>query len=134
MVKLKNQDPRLEKEWLLLRSKNKELHDIVLDANQWLLDNHSIMDLTITHIFRTTQEQDGFYGNSEKYKAKPFKSPHQLWHGVDLSTKTFGPIIINGLLAYLNAKYNSLNYYKVTVIYHEVESFGLHFHIQFIKK
>lgn len=134
MIKVKNQDPRLEKELILLRTKNKELHDMLLDANEWLLNNHSIMDLTVTHIFRTQQEQDNFYKNNPKYQVKPFISPHQLWHGVDLSTRTFGPIIINGLLEYLNAKYNKLNYYKVTVIYHEVDSFGLHFHLQFIKR
>lgn len=130
---LKNDNPRLLSELDDLDKKNPELYDLILDLCEHVKSVYC-KEVVITQIFRTQEEQDELYKDSEKYKAKKFYSPHQFFHSIDLRSSTFEKSEIDGIVKYLNDKYNDKNYYKPTSMYHEVSNHGLHFHIQFSKK
>lgn len=123
---------RLEKEHKNLKSKNEELYKLIENANDYC-NKEFAKGLVVTMIHRTQAEQDYLYRNSEKYKIKKFKSPHQFWQAVDIRSKTFSQDEIDKLVKFLNEKYNNKNYWKWTAKCHEVGSNGRHFHVQFLK-
>lgn len=128
-VKLKNDDKRLTDELALLKTKNKPLYDILFNLADWVKDNLK-KDLVVTGIHRLDVEQAAIYKDDAKYKAKPFKSPHQFWDAFDLRDNTFTKEEIPKIVKYLNDTYNATNRYKFTAMDHSV-GIGWHFHIQY---
>lgn len=126
----KEHETRLIGEIETLKKKNKDLYNILCDVSTFC-ENKYNMDITVTHIFRTKEEQKEIYGNNDK------KSPHELWLAFDLRSTTFNKEEINEIEHYINAKYNSKNYFKFTTkdhtVYKDGRSFGPHFHFQFTK-
>jgi len=147
----KEREHRLKRELSLLAKKNPELRNLILDLYKWVkrtLDK----DVTMTMIFRTKAEQDKIYGGAKRgkrsYNKKPWKSPHQFWHALDIRVKdpvdkdkikdTYTLDEVKAIEKYLNDKWNVRNYYKWTAKCHTVknqhgESLGAHFHIQFLR-
>jgi hypothetical protein len=132
MILCKNNDPRLFQELETLEMENKELTTLLLDMDNYIYTKYG-HNCTITHLFRLDEEQELFYKNSERYKKKPFTSPHQYWHSVDISSRGFTQEQIEDIVNYINNKYNKENYYRWTIKWHNI-GFGSHFHIQFTPK
>jgi hypothetical protein len=132
MLKAKNDSPRIKKELVLLETKNKELYDLAIDLYKYVRDEFG-KDVILTMIFRTTEEQEYLYRHSEKYAKKPFKSPHQFFHALDIRSFIYTKEERDKMVDYLNSKYNKENYYKWTAKVHEVGDNGMHFHIQLVK-
>jgi len=93
-------------------------------------------NITITDVYRSQEEQDNIYLNSDdpelvkKYKKKPWKSVHQYWRGVDIRTTDMrGKMAyrISNLLAQI--PYDENRPQKKTAIFHNVGT-GQHCHIQ----
>lgn len=133
MLYVKNDSERLNKELIGLKTKNEPLYELILDLHQYI-DKTYDKDIIITMIYRTQEEQDYLYRNSEKYKKKPFKSPHQFNQAVDIRSWLYTEGEIEDIVEYLNTKYNDSNYYRWTAKVHEVGNNGIHFHIQYYKK
>ena len=142
MLYAKNDSERLKDELMSLASKNKGLHGLVIDLYKWISITYG-KDTTITMIYRTQEEQDNIYKGikrgSREYDINPWISGHSLWVALDIRTSIYTSEEINSIKKYINNKYNSLNYFKSTVIYHEIttskgEKLGKHFHIRFKKK
>lgn len=129
----KNNSERLKKEWNLLFQKNEHLWDLIIDAHVYCYQQFGKY-IVVTMIDRTQAEQDEIYKDDPKYNEKPYKSPHQFFHAVDLRSSTFETHEIEQLVNYLNTKYNSTNYYKWTAKCHAVINGAEHFHIQFVRK
>ena len=131
-LKAKNDSQRLKDEFVNLRKENKPLWDLLVDLYKWV-DKEFGKDTVMTMLYRTQEEQDYLYRDSERYDKKPFKSPHQFYHAVDLRSFIYTKEERDRMVEYLNSKYDSSNYYKWTAKVHEVGSNGLHFHIQYYK-
>lgn len=131
-IKYKEQSERLKREHLELASKNPALYNLLGDLDTYVFDNFK-KNVVITMIYRTQAEQDYLYRNSDQYKKRKFKSPHQFHHAIDIRSRTFSNEEINQIVAWLNAKYDSDNYYSWTSKCHDVGS-GAHFHLQFVRK
>lgn len=129
MLKVKNEQERLFEEFRELRTKNRPLAKLLIDLYHWIDDKYK-KDVVMTMIFRTPQEQDYLYRNSIKYKVKPWTSPHQYWHAVDIRSLIFTDDEIDEIVEYLNNKYNNTNYYRWTAKAHKVGEGAMHFHIQ----
>lgn len=125
-------EPRDEREFKELASRNPELHQAILEANIFAFENFK-KNLVVTMVFRTQAEQDYLYKNNARYKKKPFKSPHQFWHAVDLRSRTFTADEISRLEDFLNRRLNPKNYYRWTAKNHTV-GHGVHFHVQYVRK
>jgi len=130
-IYFKDDASRLRNEFKELMYKNDQLWHLVQDIAQFMSDR-VYPDLVITMIYRTQAEQDEIYKNDPRYKEKPFKSPHQFYHAVDIRSRTFFKEQVEELVNYINNKYNERNYYKWTAKCHNV-GLGDHFHIQFIR-
>jgi len=130
-IHFKDESARLKQEWEQLDVKNEGLYDLILDLNEYTNKKFK-KGLVITMIYRTQAEQDHLYRNSEKYKKKPFTSPHQFWQAVDLRSRTFTAEEIRLMVNWINRKYNKSNYWKWTAKAHDIGS-GMHFHIQWVK-
>jgi len=122
---------RLKAEYAELTKHNIPLKSLIEDLNIYV-NREFKKTLTITMIFRTSEEQDYLYRNSDKYKKKKFKSPHQFWCSVDLRSRNFSESQIKQLEEYLNKKWNSSNYFKWTARHHTIGA-GLHLHVQYKK-
>lgn len=129
----KNDSERLKGELNQLKTVNPGLYDLLYDICDYC-NREFKKTVVITMIYRTDEEQDEIYKDDEKYKARPFKSPHQYWHALDLRSKTFTPEEIKMVENYLNTKYNGSNYYTWTAKDHIVLNGASHFHIQYSKK
>jgi len=151
MLHAKNDSSRLKRELSLLATKNPELRKLILDLYRWV-EKELGKDVTMTMISRTKKEQDKIYGGTKRgkrsYDKKPWTSPHQWWHALDIRVKdphnddrikdTYTLGEVKRIEKYLNDKWNRKNYYKWTAKCHTVknqhgESLGAHFHIQFLK-
>lgn len=131
-IQMKGFGDKLQNEFEGLEKLNPELKALVEDLNVFTSREFK-KGLTITMIGRTDEEQAWLYRNSEKYKQKPFKSPHQFNHAIDIRSRVFTVIEIKRIEDYLNKKWNRSNYYKWTAKNHTVGA-GWHFHIQYVKK
>lgn len=132
-INTKNNSNKLKKELVELENKNKLLFDLINNLSYWINSNFK-KNTIITMIYRTKEQQDSLYSHSDKYKNKPWKSPHQFWHALDLRSFIYTKDELKEIVNYLNNKYNSTNYYKFTAMVHEVGNNGIHFHIQYYKK
>ena len=136
MIKYKNDSERLAQELQELQHKNVELYELLVnDLAPWVSTMFG-KDLVITMIYRTDSEQDEIYGGKTKsdgreYDVKPWKSPHQFYHSVDLRSNSFTISEVKTIESYLAMKYNSSNYYGFTAKNHNV-GLGDHFHLQFV--
>lgn len=134
-VKFKNESSRLEREYATLKENNLDLYLIIEHLNERFQVDLGT-DLVITMIYRTQEEQDDIYigktRNGIPYITKPWKSPHQYYHAVDIRSRELTKEEIKSAVDALNAEYNSDNYYKFTALCHDV-GLGDHFHINFIK-
>lgn len=135
-ILVKNQSKRLIDEIWQLKKDNKPLLSLLFDVRNYVSKNFN-KDITLTMIYRTQEEQDDIYrgksnSGGREYDKKPWKSPHQFAHALDLRSKTFTDEEIKELTEYINNKYNGDNYYKTTAIYHNV-GLGDHYHIQYYK-
>ena len=130
-VEFKGFSSKLENGYKELTRKNLPLKALIEDLNIFV-NREFKKKLTITMIFRTQEEQDLIYEDSEKYQKKKFKSPHQFWHGVDIRSRIFTKAEIRKIVKYLNKTWNASNYYKWTCKFHTVGK-GLHLHVQFLK-
>lgn len=132
IIKVKDDSERLKKELEDLKTANPELRDLLFDLADWIKEQFD-KETVITMIGRTAEEQAYLYRNDEKFKKKPFKSPHQLMHAADLRSRTFTVGQIEQIVTWINDNYNKNNYYKWTAKNHDVGA-GDHLHIQFVKK
>ena len=133
MLKLKNDSKRLFSELAELEQKNRDLYLLLQDISKYVTETYK-KDFIITMIGRTNEEQAVIYKNDPKFQLKPFKSPHQFSHAVDIRSSIFTPEEIKGIEDYLNNKYNNSNFYKWTAKNHIVTGGAYHFHIQYVKK
>jgi len=136
MVCFKNDSARLKREYNDLEDSNKGLYDLLTDLAKFCKDSYN-KDVVLTMILRTKEEQDNIYKGTKnskgvKYDDKPWKSPHQFSHALDIRSKTYTKNEIKAIEEYLNDKYNSKNFYKWTALCHDVGQ-GDHFHIQFVE-
>lgn len=132
MLYAKNDSQRLKNELTELRTKNKELFDLIIGLYHYA-ELQFDKDVIMTMIHRTDEEQDEIYKDSERYKKKKFKSPHQFYQGIDIRNSIYSQEELDQIVKYLNDKYNDKNYYKWTTKVHVVGNRGMHFHIQFVK-
>lgn len=128
MLHAKNDSQRIKNELIELKTKNRELFDLIIDLYHYA-DHHFKKDVIITMIYRTQEEQESIYGPGVKKK-----SPHQFWHAIDIRSRIYTQEEIDRMVSYLNGRYNGDNYYRWTTKVHEVGNHGMHFHIQFVKK
>jgi hypothetical protein len=138
MLLMKDNSARLKNEFDQLRTENNELWEMVLNNIVPYCKTHFNKDVTVTMILRTQAEQDSIYKGSvnskgRKYDEKPWKSPHQFWHAVDLRSRDFSKDQITQLNDYINGLYNPINYYSFTIFDHNV-GLGEHWHLQFVRK
>lgn len=133
MLKAKNDSPRIKKEFGELRVHNKDLMKLILDLYHWIDDTFG-KDTVMTMLYRTDAEQDAIYGINPRYQKKPWKSPHQFYHAVDIRSRIFTEDEIKQIEDYLNSKWNDTNYYKWTAKCHKVTGQAYHFHIQYVRK
>lgn len=125
---VKDNNEVLNKMFEELKSKNHQLHDLVVDVARFI-EKTLKKDTTITEIYRTKEQQKKIYGQDTKKI-----SPHMLYHAVDLRSHTFTESEIIQICKYINDKYGPYNHYKITAFCHEVNNHGKHFHIQFVTK
>lgn len=131
MLKIKYQ--RIRGEWSKLLKKNPALAQVVWDLQDFVADNFN-KDVIITHLYRTKQQQQKFYGKKTKKK-----SPHQSWGAIDIRDFIYTKEEINAMVEFLRF-YDKWNHYKIirssksrTVLRHNI-GHGMHFHIQFFNK
>lgn len=88
------------------------------------------VDITITCLLRSQEEQDQIYGNEESYKKKPWKSVHQFFRGADIRTRGLSKNIIDDILFILNTiQYDDKRPEMKTAIYGNKRHKN-HIHIQ----
>lgn len=129
---LKFKSTRVRDEYAMLPAKNLPLFNVLIDLMQFVAEKYG-KELTLTHIFREQSEQDAFYRTNERYTVKPWKSPHQIWHGLDFRSRDFNRAEQDGIVEYLNLKYNKGNHYARTALVHNV-GHGDHGHVQYYAK
>lgn len=131
MLKCKYQ--RIHGEWAQLLQKNAALAQVVWDLNVFV-DYNFKKDVIITHLYRTQQQQEKFYG-----KKTTRKSPHQYWGAVDIRDSIYSRTELGAMVEFLKFydKWNSYGLMKSsqsrTVLRHNI-GLGMHFHIQFYNK
>jgi len=137
-IQFKDNSTRLSNELDELRKQNNDLYEMIVNDICPYISHHFGEDTVVTMILRTDVEQDAIYKgkthrDGRKYDEKPWKSPHQFWHGVDLRSRDLALNEIKQLTDYINQKYNKLNHYKTTADCHDV-GVGEHLHVQFWRK
>lgn len=91
-------------------------------------DYHFGRDIIITHILRTQEEQDAFYGNDPRYEAAPWKSVHQFGRGVDIRSTSFTRDEIGRMVDFINLNF-PYGGGKSAALQHNIGS-GAHIHLQ----
>lgn len=88
------------------------------------------VQLVLTHIFRTQEEQDAIYKNDAKYKQKKYTSVHQLYRGADARLHDMGVENAKKLADHINSLFKYSPDSKLnTVLVHDVGQ-GNHIHFQ----
>jgi hypothetical protein len=89
------------------------------------------LELEVTCIFRTQDEQDDIYKDYPGYRWNPWPSVHQFFRGIDISVRDWPewlpPIIALLITNYF--KYDSKRPHMRSAIYHDI-GHGAHIHIQ----
>lgn len=137
LIAKKTQAKRLKLEIKQLRKNNRPLLKLMVDLYHWAEENLN-KDIIVTMISRTQDEQDSLYKgiiskSGREYDKRPWKSPHQFQHAIDIRSKIYDQGEREGIVKYLNTRYNDTNYYGKTAMVHEVGNHGMHFHIQYFK-
>jgi hypothetical protein len=127
---LKVKYPRIIGEWSTLTKKNAALAQLIWDL-QVFVEEFFNKDVVITHLYRTQEQQERFYGKGTKRK-----SPHQFWGAVDIRDSIYTKAEIGKMVDFLKF-YDNYNKYRVikasmssTYLRHNI-GLGMHFHIQF---
>lgn len=116
---------RIRSEYAELPNKNPKLFELVVDLAQYVQDNFKL-DLTLTSILRTPEEQADLYKQSA---VKVEKSAHLSWEAVDIRSLVFTKAEIDDICRYLNGKYKNANG-KPVAFCHTVVGGAPHFHVQ----
>jgi hypothetical protein len=116
--------PRIRDEYAQLPQKNERLFELVVDLAQHVQDTYKL-DLTLTSIYRTADEQAALYAQSLH---KVLKSDHMTFEAVDLRSLVFTKAEIDALVAYINGKWKNADGRPVA-LYHTVVGNAPHFHI-----
>jgi len=135
-IKFKNDSERLQYEWEELKETNPTLVEIIEKIAEFTgqeLDKN----VMITMIGRTSFEQDDIYGGKTRsdgrvYDKKPWKSPHQFDHAIDIRSREYTEDEIKDIEELINSEYDTENYYRWTTKDHTVGK-GWHFHVQYYK-
>jgi hypothetical protein len=119
-------EPRLIGEFESLPSRIKK----ILWYSAALSSDEFNTPLVLTHILRTQEEQNEIYGNNQKYKLNPWKSPHQELRAADARLRDMGVKNANRLAEEINRifPYDQVTGIK-TVLVHDV-GHGNHIHFQ----
>lgn len=131
-MSLKFKTNRIIHEYAALANENRPLLELIIDLSFHVEEEYK-KNLTITHLYRTEEEQDYFYRSNSKYQKKPWKSPHQVYAALDLRSRTFTKEEREHITEYLNKKYNPTNYFRFTAKVHDI-GHGEHWHVQYKKK
>ena len=132
-------EKRLNKELKTLKKKNPELYEMAIDFTAYVREEFD-KDVVLTCILRSDAEQLSIYRgmkNSKgvRFEDKPWKSPHQFWHALDLRSKIYTYQERKKMVKWWNERGSKDdNYYKWTAKVHKVGEGALHFHVQFVKK
>ena len=133
MIKLKKtEEYQLSEEVFQLHKENKDLFFLLKEVDEYVGKKYN-KAITVTHIYRTPEQQDEFYKDDERHKVKKRVSPHQLWHAFDLRSRDYTQEQIDDIVKFINDKFDETNYYNWTSKCHNI-GLGDHFHVQFIKK
>ncbi|WP_146041805.1 hypothetical protein [Azospirillum argentinense] len=130
-------------EWETLRKYNKGMVHLLRDLSLFAQKTFS-KDVIITSIFRTEERQSQIYESalrSGSIKKVP-KSAHSVWAAVDLRTQHLNDYEIKQMCNFIKRHYDKTNDYKIkmgdrkyqnsnTVIVHEIDGYGRHFHINY---
>ena len=81
---------------------------------------------TVTHLFRTQEEQDAFYGDNVDYQGKPWHSVHEYGRGLDFRSTDMSKDMTNDTFNFFKQVRYSDDHQ--TLIRHSVK--GDHFHLQ----
>lgn len=120
--------PRIEEEWGY-EIISGALRRIVVAAETYMWHQHR-KPIIITELMRNQEEQDNIYGETPKYKERPWKSVHQFGRGCDLRVWEYTASQVASLEDFLNQfTYDSKRLHKKTCLVHDVGK-GIHFHIQ----
>jgi hypothetical protein len=94
------------------------------------------IELVITEIYRTFEEQQKIYLNStdkalaEKFKKNPWHSVHEEWRGIDIRTFNLPAGVAEKLRDFFNSfVYDKKRPTKKTAIIHDLGT-GSHIHVQ----
>ena len=124
--------PSLVDEFRQLKTKYPPLAALMQDLTAFVQSAFS-KDVMVTMIFRTQAQQEAIYGAGTKRK-----SPHMFWNAVDIRDWIYSEPEKAAITQWLKEGYdsaNQLNYIHAarsrTVWLHEVNSHGMHFHIQY---
>jgi hypothetical protein len=117
--------PRIRDEYGQLPQKNERLFELVVDLAQYVQDTYKL-DLTLTSIYRTAEEQAALYAQSQH---KVLDSSHMHWKAVDLRSLVFTKPEIDAICAYLAAKWKNKDGRSVAFC-HTIVGGAPHFHVQ----
>jgi len=130
---------RLNKEYLELP----DIGKLILDYVDYFSQKEFGIEIMITHLFRTQDEQDYIYkGRTRKqgdtlrhYGKNPWYSDHQFWQAADIRTFHYKPEQVKKIIKFINEnfRYNKDDSKKM-VLYHQIGSHGWHFHIRWCKE
>lgn len=108
--------------------RNAALHGLVDQLSVWVSNNLQ-KDITLTHLYRTAEEQVALYAATEPAK-RPTASPHQVWNAVDLRSSVYTPEEVAGIVAWVNKHYTNPNG-RVCALAHAIAGGAYHLHIQY---
>lgn len=123
---MRYKNSRIEREWInpLLDFRVRVIA-LVLD---WYCKRNFGIDIQLTGIHRTKEEQDRIYKNSSGYKESPWTSVHQVWRGIDVGVNKFSEEERRKACNFIN-KYFDYSGRHNSCVYHDVGK-GWHFHLQ----
>lgn len=123
---MKFKEPKLKTEHDELYKRNPKLYALL-----GMLDGYCVMEfkkeITITHLFRTPEEQKQLYSQTPN---PPTTSPHMFWKACDIRSKDFTDAEIKKMLTFLNCFSYTSGQGKPVAIYHVIAGNTYHMHIQ----
>lgn len=120
---------RIAKEYEVLQQKNLKLWRLMSLADQFSKLELGGKEITLTHIYRTLEEQIELYKDTPEAQ-RPKTSPHQLYQAVDIRSSTYNQREIERLVNFFNQFTYQGGQRKVSM-YHMIAGQALHFHVQY---
>lgn len=118
---------KIEKEYSKLSTYNPKMQSLLVMLDAWTRAQYN-KEITLTHLFRTDQEQIDLYAQTPAAE-RPAKSPHQTWEAVDLRSTDWSKKQQDAMCELLN-KSNTNPGGKKTAFVHAIAGNVEHFHIQ----